>query len=126
MYLRDLATSQHGVAAIRMSDMTVMGGFACAPIASLVHSLSIVIAGLVPASTPFSLPCRPKTWMPATSTGMTVARQRVQLPRHHREPGHDEARLSPAMSCAFSEPLSQCNRNSPLIALSSAGLISLL
>src|SRR5215467_13943816 len=117
MYLRDLATSQHGVAAIRMSDMTVMGGFACAPIASLVHSLSIVMAGLVPASTPFPL---------ATSTGMTVARQRVQLPRHHREPGHDEARLSPPMSSAFSEPLSQCNRNSPLIALSSAGLISLL
>jgi len=41
-----------------MSDMTVMGGFACAPIASLVHSLSIVMAGLVPASTPFPLPCR--------------------------------------------------------------------
>jgi hypothetical protein len=58
MYLRDLDTSQHGVAAIRMSDMTVMGGFACAPIASLVHSLSIVMAGLVPASTHFPLPCR--------------------------------------------------------------------
>src|SRR5262252_6836150 len=125
MYLRDLATSQHGVAAIRMSDMTVMGGFACAPIASLVTASPSSWQGL--SRHPHLPRCHAvNTWMPATSTGMTVARQRVQLPRHHREPGHDEARLSPAMSCAFSEPLSQCNRNSPLIALSSAGLISLL